>query len=73
MRKPRLSRDTIEKLYNGEHIVTGKYEYYTEENWNDELNAYEETLYRENNETYERDEWKIGWKGIWEFEVDKDD
>ena len=67
-RKPRLSRNTIEKLYNGEHVVKGKYEYYTEENWNEKLHAYEETLYRENNETYESNKWKVGWKGIWGFE-----
>lgn len=68
MRKPRLSRNTIERLYNGEHVVKGKYEYYTEEEWNEELSAYEETLYRENLEKYVCDSWKIGWKGIWEFE-----
>lgn len=67
-RKPRLSKSTIEKLYRGEHAVKGKYRYYAEAVWNEELNTYEETLYRENNETHECDSWKMGLEGIWELE-----
>lgn len=67
MRKPRLSRTTIEELFHSGRAKSGKYEYVTSGRWNEKAHAYEEILTRwdENNDYRE---WLIGCKGIWEFE-----
>ena len=67
MRKPRLSKSTIEKLYNGETVKSGKYVYEHKTEWDDELNAYTEKLYRwDENNNYEVSD--VGAWGLWEFE-----
>lgn len=67
MRKPRLSKSTIEKLYNGETVNSGKYEYEVKTEWDDELNRYVEKLYRwDESNGYEV--WKVDTWGLWEFE-----
>nr|DAH99350.1 MAG TPA: hypothetical protein [Microviridae sp.] len=67
MGKPRLSKSTIEKLYNGEEVTSGKYEYEVKTEWDDKLKAYCETLYRwDENNNYKA--WKLGCEGLWEFE-----
>lgn len=69
MRKPRLSKNTIKKLLQGEAVESGKYEYETRTEWNEELGAYESFLTRwdENNNCVE---WRLGYQGIYEFEKD---
>lgn len=68
MRKPRLSKKTVEELFHGGRVKSGKYEYETSGRWNEEMHAYEEVLTRwDEDNNYE--EWLIGCKGIWEFEV----
>lgn len=67
MRKPRLSRNTIEKLFHEGTANTGKYEYEIGAEWNDELNGYQEKLYRwDEDNNYEA--WEIPAEGIWAFE-----
>lgn len=68
MRKPRLSRNTIEALFREGKVRTSKYEYEMTQDWNDELNTYIEKLTRwDKNNNYE--EWEIPEnEGIWAFE-----
>lgn len=67
MRKPRLSKTTIEKLYNGETVNSGKYVYEYKQEWDDELNTYVDKLYRwDENNNYEV--WCTGTWGLWQFE-----
>lgn len=73
MKKPRLSRKTIDKLMHGIQVKKGKYTYTVGNQWNEKLNAYEETLYRWDKTTATEKSWKIGWQGLYEFEVDKND
>ena len=67
MRKPRLSEKTIQKLYDEGRATSGKYEYTVMREWDDELNAYVDYLYRwdENNNC---ECWTIPAEGIWAFE-----
>lgn len=68
MKKPRLSRKTIEKLMNGMYVKSKSYQYNIETEWNDELNTYEEVLYRINIETDYIDRYVLtAPEGIWEF------
>lgn len=68
MRKPRLSKKTIEKLFRGEVVKNGKYEYATSVHWNAELQAFEDILTRwDENNNYK--EWTMGYQGLYEFEV----
>lgn len=71
MRKPRLSRNTIEKLFHEGKARSGKYEYEIKQNWDDELNTYVEKLTRwDENNNYE--EWETpANEGIWAFEEQK--
>lgn len=71
MRKPRLSRETINKLMAGETVVKGIYEYSVGKKWNEKLNRFEETLFRWNEAIADYECWTVGWKGLYEFEVDK--
>lgn len=73
MKKPRLSKKTIEKLIHGYQVKRGNYIYSTDTQWNEELNAYEETLYRWDKTTGTEESWTIGWQGLYEFEVDRND
>ena len=73
MRKPRLNRETINRLMNGETVVKGIYEYSVDKKWNEKLNRFEETLFRWNDAIEEYECWILGWKGLYEFEVDKND
>lgn len=68
MRKPRLSKNTIETLFHEGRARSGKYEYETTQKWDDEINAYVETLTRwDENNNYE--EWEMpANEGIWAFE-----
>lgn len=69
MRKPRLSKSTIERLFNGEKVEKGKYEYEVTRDWDNDLQTYIDRLTRwdwENN-TYE--DWEIpASEGLWGFE-----
>lgn len=73
MRKPRLSRETINRLMKGETVVKGIYEYSVDKTWNEKLKRFEETLFRWNGAIDDYECWIVGWKGLCEFEVDKDD
>lgn len=67
MRKPRLSKTIIEKLYNGETVTSRKYVYEYKHEWDENLNAYIDKLYRwDENNNYEM--WNIGTWGLWELE-----
>lgn len=67
MRKPRLSRATIKKLYDGETVTRGKYTYEYKLEWNGNLFAYVERLYRwDENNDYKM--WNMGANGLWELE-----
>mgnify|MGYP006934515217 CR=1 FL=1 len=67
LRKPRLSKATIKKLYNGEKVESGKYIYEYKSEWDYNLNAYVDSLYRwDENDDYEM--WDLGTQGLWEFE-----
>lgn len=67
MRKPRLSRKTIEQLFYEGKALTGKYGYEVTTYWNDKLKAYGEVLSRwdKNNNV---EEWELGSEGVYEFE-----
>lgn len=66
MRKPRLSESTIEKLYNGEQVNSGKYEYELVTEWDDNYGAYSEHIYRwDQNNGYES--WEVPAEGVWAF------
>lgn len=68
MKKPRLSRKTIEKLMNGLYVKSQKYQYNIETEWNDDLNTYEEVLYRIDIETGYIDRYVLkAPEGIWAF------
>lgn len=68
MRKPRLSKKTIEELFYIGMARSGKYEYSTGVRWNEEMHTYENVLNRwDDNNNYE--EWEIpANEGIWAFE-----
>lgn len=72
-RRPRLSKETINRLMNGETVTKGIYEYSVDQQWNEELNRREETLTRWDNDIGDYECWVLGWKGLYEFEVDKND
>lgn len=72
-RKPRLSRKTINRLLNGNTVKIGIYEYSVEQQWNEELGRREETLLRWNKTIKDYKCWIIGAKGLYEFEVDRND
>jgi hypothetical protein len=73
MRKPRLSKKTIEKLMNGETVTKGIYEYSFDRKWNEKLNRFNEALFRWNGTIEEYEYWILGPKGLYEFEVDEVD
>lgn len=72
-RKPRLSKETIKKLMHGETVKKGIYEYSTDITWNEKLEQYDEALFRWNDAIGEYECWITGAKGLYEFEVDKND
>lgn len=67
MRKPKLSKSTIEKLLFKHEAKVGKYEYELTTRWNEEKNTYEDILTRWD-EDNDYKEWTLGWQGIYEFE-----
>lgn len=69
MRKPRLKKATIEKLFHEGKAFSGKYEYELTRDWNNDLNTFEDKLTRwDEDNNYE--EWEIpAAEGIWAFEV----
>lgn len=68
MRKPRLSRKTIETLFHEGRAKSGKYEYEITPKWDKELNTYVKNLTRWD-EDLNYEEWEIpGNEGIWAFE-----
>ena len=68
MRKPRMSKKTIETLFHEGRAKSGKYEYEITMGWSDEFNTYVERLTRwDEDNNYE--EWEIpANEGIWAFE-----
>lgn len=72
-RKPRLSRDTIRKLMNGETVTKGIYEYSLDRTWNEKLHRFDEALFRWNDAIEDFECWNLGPKGLYEVEVDKND
>ena len=72
-RKPRLNRNTIRKLMNGETVIRGIYEYSLGRAWNEKIKRYEEALLRWNDAIEECEFWILGPKGLYEFEVNKND
>ena len=71
MKKPRLSRNTIETLFREGEARSGKYEYAITREWSDEHNTYVDYLTRwDEDNNYE--EWEIpASEGIWAFEKRK--
>ena len=67
MRKPRLSKRTIETLYNEGKAYSGKYEYEITRDWSDKYNNYVENLTRWDEDNNYK-EWEIPPEGIWAFE-----
>lgn len=67
MKKPRLSKNTIERLFHEGKVKNGKYEYEITQDWNDRINAYIDKLTRWD-EDNNYDEWEIPEEGIWAFE-----
>lgn len=72
-KKPKLSRKTINRLMYGETVKKGTYEYTVEQQWNEELGRREEILLRWNNAKKDYKCWVIGAKGLYEFEIDRND
>lgn len=69
MRKPRFSKNSIEKLMSGEYVENKNYQFNVESEWNEELNAYEDVLYRVNTHTGDVDRFVLtAPKGLWAFE-----
>lgn len=67
MRKPRLSKKTIETLFHEGKAYSGKYEYELTRDWSDEYNTYIDHLTRwDQNNNYGA--WTLGTKGLYEFE-----
>lgn len=72
MRKPRLSHDNCIKLMNGLDVNTGKYAYYVQSEWNSELSAYEDVLYRQSLKDFKKlDRFPLKWEGIWEYCIER--
>ena len=67
MRKPRLSKNTIETLFREGRAHSGKYEYEVTQNWDDEINTYVEKMTRWDKDN-NCDEWEVPIEGIWAFE-----
>lgn len=72
-RKPRLSKDTIRKLMDGKTVIKGIYEYSLDKAWNEKIQRFDEALLRWNDTIGEYEYWILGSKGLYEFEVDKND
>lgn len=72
-RKPRLSRKTIRNLMDGKTEIRGIYEYSLDKAWNEKRNRFDEALLRWNDAIEEYEFWILGPKGLYEFEVDKND
>lgn len=72
-RKPRLSKNTIRKLMDGETVIKGIYEYSLDKAWNEKRQRFDEVLLRWNDAIEEYEYWILGPKGLYEFEVDKND
>lgn len=69
MKKPRFSKNTIEKLMNGLSVKNKKYQFNVESEWNKELNAYEDVLYRVNIQTGDVNRFVLtAPEGLWAFE-----
>lgn len=69
MRKPRFSRNTIEKLMNGLYVKSKNYQFNVESEWNEKLNAYEDVLYRVNINTEDTDRLVLtAPEGLWAYE-----
>jgi hypothetical protein len=73
MRKPRLSRNTIEKLMNGMRVENQNQQYSIETEWNEDLNTYEDVLYRINIHTGYIDRYVLkAPEGLWAYLNEKD-
>lgn len=69
MRKPRFSKNTIEKLMNGLYVESKNNAFSIESEWNEELKTYEDVLYRVNKQTGDTDRFVLtAPEGIWAFE-----
>lgn len=69
MKKPRFSKSTIEKLMNGLYVESKNHQFSVESKWNEELNAYEDVLYRVNIHTGDVDEFVLtAPEGLWAYE-----
>lgn len=72
-RKPRLSRETINKLMHNETVKKGIYEYSVNKTWNEKLQRFDEALFRWNDAIDDYECWILGPKDLYEFEVDEND
>lgn len=70
-RKPRLSRETINRLMNDETVTKGIYEYSVDRTWNEKLQRFDEALLRWNNAIGEYECWILGPEGLYEFELER--
>ena len=69
MRKPRFKENTIRKLMNGQYVENKNHAFSVESEWNEELNAYEDVLYRIDKNTGDADRFVLtAPEGIWKFE-----
>ena len=69
-RKPRLNKETINRLMHNETVIRGIYEYSLDKKWNGKLQRFDEELLRWNDAIGEYECWILGTKGLYEFEVD---
>lgn len=68
MRKPRFNRKTIEKLMDGIYIKNKKCQFNVESEWNEDLKAYEDVLYRIDNNTGYIDRYVLtAPEGLWAY------
>lgn len=72
MRKPRLSKKTIQKLYDEGKAYSGKYEYELRTEWDETLKGYGEYLYCWDEENNFRS-WEVPAEGIWAFQNNRKD
>ena len=68
MRKPKLSKTTCKKLMNGEYFKSKDHQFNVESEWNEELGAYQDILYRMNIHTGNIDRFVLtAPEGLWAY------
>lgn len=69
MRKPRLSKKTVNELYTIGKAYSGKYEYDLVTEFDEKCKAYKDYLYRwDMEDDYKYEKWEVPAEGIWAYE-----